>query len=262
MKVCAKCGAHNSDERNFCVDCNEKLGDKLSAIDEQQMRANMNEKIEEMYNRKDPLYVSTFDKIIGGASLIGLLCTLVLIVISKITERSLDFLWIGVIFFLLASLEAFVPKLTWSFEKLRLSFFINDAENAEPSGFYIACRKAAILISVAVGIAVLTLNLADFSHLPIRKYISEIAETKSVATSSHSNDYINANPEKWKKILSEEDYAVKIFISELKEAEYTGLEEQLMMTAIVEISGREDMVYTSKEEFLFAFYTYGWEEHE
>ena len=114
MKVCAKCGAHNSDERSFCVDCNEKLGDKLSTLEEQQMRNNVNKKIEEMYNSKNPLYVSVFDKIIGVVSLIGLLCSLVLVVINKVTERSFEFLWIGVIFFLLASIEAFVPKLTWT----------------------------------------------------------------------------------------------------------------------------------------------------
>ncbi len=30
MKLCEKCGAHNSDERMFCVDCSEKLGKPLS----------------------------------------------------------------------------------------------------------------------------------------------------------------------------------------------------------------------------------------
>ena len=27
MKVCDKCGAYNSNNRMFCVDCNEKLND-------------------------------------------------------------------------------------------------------------------------------------------------------------------------------------------------------------------------------------------
>ena len=177
MKICTKCGAYNSDERIFCVDCSEKLGDKLSAIDEKQTRDSVNEKIEEMYNKKDPLYVSKVDKVMGLVSLIGVLCSVILIVIGKITERSFDFLWVGIIFFLLASVEAFIPKVTWAIEKIRLSFFIRDADNAEPSGFYIVCRKVSIVISVLVGIVIIVVTFLDFRHPPIRKYIADIAAT-------------------------------------------------------------------------------------
>ncbi len=162
MKVCAKCGAYNSDERFFCVDCNEKLGDKLSAADEQQKRDDLNGKIEEMVNKKDPLFVSKSDKILGFVSLVGALCSLVLIVIGWIAHRSVDLLWLGILFFLLAGIEALVPKVTWAIEKLRLSFFISDADSAEPSAFYTTCRKAAILISAVVGAVILVLNLASF----------------------------------------------------------------------------------------------------
>lgn len=262
MKICSKCGAHNSDERNFCVDCGEKLGDKLSAVDEQQMCDNMDEKIEEMFNSNDPLYVSKSDKILGLVSLVGVLCSLILIIIGKVTERSYDFLWFGILFFLIAIIEAFVPKFTWLLEKIRLSLTISDADNAEPSGFYRVCRKVAIIISVTVGIAMLTINLLDFRHLPIRKYISDIASTESVGISSHTSDYINANSEKWEKIINEKNYTIEIFISELEKADSTGLEEQLMIEAIIEISGKENMTYTNKDDFLFAYNTYGWGETE
>lgn len=259
MKICAKCGAYNSDGRIFCIDCNEKLGDKLSSFEEQEARDDVNEKIEKMYNRKDPLYVSNFDKAMGAVSLIGVLCSLILVVIGKITQRSFDFLWVGIIFFLLACIEAFVPKVTWAIEKIRLSFFISDADNAEPSGFYIACRKVTIAISVLVGIVILAVSFLDLRHPPLRKYISDIAATESVAMSSHTRDYISANPEKWQKIIKADDYTVEIFISELEKAEDTGIEEMLMIDAIIEISGRKDISYTNKDDFLFAYYTYGWE---
>lgn len=259
MKICTECGAYNSDERIFCIDCNEKLGDKLSTEKEQQLRENVNEKIEEMYNRKDPHYVSKFDKAMGAVSLIGTLCSLILLVVGTVTERSFDFLWIGIILFLLASIDAFIPRVTWTLEKIRLSFIISDADNAEPSRFYIFCRRAGIVILTAAGIAVLVLNILDFNQPPVRKYISEIAATQGVGLSSYSRDYIEANPEKWQEIIDGGDYTVGIFISELEKAESTGLEEHLMMDAIIEISGRDDMSYTSKEEFLFAYNTYGWE---
>ena len=258
MKLCSKCGAYNSDERGFCIDCGEKLHEKLSELHEQQIVANANEKIEELFNKKDPLYVSKFDKALGLISLAGVLCSLIVIVIGKITERNFNLLWFGILFLLLASVEAFVPKLSWAIEKMRLSFRISDAENAEPSDFYLICRRVAIVISAAVGVVILALNLLDFRHLPVRKYISDIAETKSVAMSNHTKDYINANPEKWEKILGEGDYAVNIFISELEDADATGLEEHLMIEAIVEISGKKDINYANKDEFLFAYNTYGW----
>ncbi len=262
MKICTKCGAYNSDERIFCVDCNEKLGDKISAIDEQQARDSVNEKIEKMYNKKDPLYVSKFDKVMGLVSLIGVLCSVILIVIGKVTERNFDFLWVGIVFFLLASVEAFMPKVTWAIEKIRLSFFIRDTDNAEPSGFYIVCRKVSIVISVLVSIVILVVTFLDFRYPPLKKYIADIAATESVALSSHTKDYISANPEKWQKIIKAGDYTVEIFISELEEADNTGLEEQLMMDAIIEISGKEDISYTNKDDFLFAYNTYGWEKGE
>ncbi|MBE6904447.1 MAG: hypothetical protein E7480_07555 [Ruminococcaceae bacterium] len=256
MKLCDNCGAHNSDERIFCVDCNEMLGDKLSSFEEQKMRAKVSGKIEEMYNKKDPLYVSKLDKAMGAAALIGALCTLVFIIIGIITQRSFELLWVGMIFFLLASIEALIPKVMWAIEKLRLSFFISDADNAEPSGFYIFSRKATVVISVAVGIVILTVNLLGFRHPPIREYISDIANTKSVSMSSHTKDYIDANPEKWQKILSEKDYAVNLFISELEKATNTGLEEQLMIQAIMQITGK-DIEYVNKDDFLFKYYSNG-----
>ncbi len=259
MKICAKCGAYNSDERIFCVDCSEKLGDKISAIDEQQAHNSINEKIEEMYNKKDPLYVSKFDKVMGLVSLIGVLCSVILIVICKVTERDFDFLWVGIVFFLLTSVEAFIPKVTWAIEKIRLSFLIQDADNAEPSRFYIACRKASIVISMLVGIVILVAAFLNFRYPPLKKYIADIAATESVTLSSHTKDYISANPEKWQKIIKSCDYTVAVFLSELKEADNTGLEEQLMMAAIIEISGKEDVSYTNKDDFLFAYSTYGWE---
>ena len=67
MKICTKCGAYNSDDRKFCVDCSEKLGNVLSASEERQMRDNLNKRMDEMYNRNEPLYVSKFDKAIGVA---------------------------------------------------------------------------------------------------------------------------------------------------------------------------------------------------
>lgn len=262
MKICDSCGAYNSDERNFCVDCNEKLGERLSDAQEIRVREDVGEKLEEMYNKRDPLYVSRFDKFLGLTAAIGAVLGVVLIIIGKLGQRNFDFLWIGFIFLLLAAIEALVPQVLWAIEKLRLSFYIHDADDAEPSDFYLFCRKASVIISLVVGVVILAVALLDFRNPPVRKYISDIAADKNAGMSSYTGAYVNANPEKWQKIIDADDYAVNIFISELESAESTGLEETLMMDAIIEITDMEDMYYTTKDDFLFAYRTYGWEDEE
>jgi hypothetical protein len=49
----------------------------------------------------------------------------------------------SLLFFLLSSLKALVPKVLWAIEKFRLSFTINDADNAEPSNFYFIAKTPA-----------------------------------------------------------------------------------------------------------------------
>ena len=164
MKICDKCGAYNSDERIFCVDCSEKLGDKLSAREEAQARDDLNEKLEEMYNKKDPLYVSKADKVMGIVSLLGALCSVVLVVIGVITGQSLDLLPYGIIFFILASIEAFVPEVTWEFEKLRLSFYVHGADDVEPSEAYFTGRKIAILFALFIGTLILVTTFLKFKY--------------------------------------------------------------------------------------------------
>ncbi len=258
MKICTKCGAYNSDDRKFCVDCSEKLGNVLSASEERQMRDNLNKRMDEMYNRNEPLYVSKFDKAIGAVSIAGILCCAALLIIGKITQRSFELLWAGIIIFLLACVEAFMPKVTWAVRKLRLRFSVSNARIAEPSRFYMYCRKAAVVFMAVMGIVILATNLRDFKHPPIRRYISDIAATESVEAGSSTRDYINANPDKWEKILNEGDYTIGIFVSELEKADSTGLDEWLMMEAVTEISGINDMFYTNKDDFLLVYSTYGW----
>ncbi len=260
MKVCGRCGALNSDTRFFCVDCCEKLGDAVSDREQGALEQDIDTKLETLYNQNDPLHVSRFDKVMGWLSVIGTAASLILWVIGLFTKRGFDLLWIAVLLFAVSAVEAFVPKLTWGLEKLRLSFYIANADDAEPSMFYKVCRKAGLLICTGVGIVGLIFAAADFRHPPVVAYIADIANTKSVAMSSHSRDYINANPEKWDAILDAGDYAVSVFTEQLQSADQTGLEEVLMMEAICEIKGYHTLPLGDVDTFLFELYTSGWEE--
>lgn len=112
MKICCKCGAHNSDERFFCIDCNEKLGSSLSKAEEAKINEDINESLENMYNKRDPLHVSKFDKAAGLAAIAGLLCSIILFAVNIILKRSCDLLWMALLCLSLSVIEAFFPKIT------------------------------------------------------------------------------------------------------------------------------------------------------
>lgn len=162
MKVCKKCGALNSDNRFFCVDCHEKLGDAVSEREQDDIEQSIDTALENLYNDNDPLYVSRFDKVMGGLSLVGAVASLALLVVGFVTKRDFVFLWVAVFFFALTAVEALVPKFMWSLEQLRLSFRISNSEDAEPSMFYKTSRKICIVIGAGVGSVLLVLAAMSF----------------------------------------------------------------------------------------------------
>ena len=120
LKLCEKCGAQQSDSRNFCIDCGELLANKLE---------NNESKI--MNNKIDPLYVSIFDKIVG---------------------------YISILSFILCSSYALIPKFLWELKKDGLSFTINGAEDAEPSHYYLIMRRFSTYALFTIAIIALIFN--------------------------------------------------------------------------------------------------------
>ena len=212
-----------------------------------------------LYNDSDPLYVSRLDKIVGYASLVGFVADIILLIIFAINRRETASLWFGLILFILSFAEAFFPKINWTIEKMRLSLVIGNPDDAVPSDFYRLCRKFSILITAFIGAVLLILSVMGLRKPPVLRYVSEIANTKSVAYSSNSSDYINANPEKWEEIIDGGQYTVSVFLSELENARSTGLEEHIMMTAIAEITEKDNLSFSDKDSFLFSYHTSGWD---
>ncbi len=162
MKICDNCGAYNGDDRFFCVDCDEKLGDPLSSAEEQRLDEHIGHSVEAMYNRQDPLYVSKLDKILGAGALVGALGCLTLLIIGPPTPDHALLLWLGMVAFLVAVLEALFPKVVWALEKIRLSFIINGAEDAEPSGYSVKGRKISVIFLTAIGASLFVITLTTF----------------------------------------------------------------------------------------------------
>ena len=238
MKICDNCGAYNSDDRGFCVDCGEKLGDKISEKAEKELDRKMNEISEKMYNKTDPLYVSVFDKTVGTVSLICLLLLFIICAAALFRQQSVIFSVYGFICLILSAVEAFFPKVNWAIEKFRLSFRISNPDDAEPSDFYRIMRKLSEIILCAVGIAVLAVGIFAVSRPPVVKYINTIAAGHTGTETAE--EIINSNPDLWKKIIDGGSYTVDTFIEELEKSGESGLEEKLMIQAVCEIEGLDD----------------------
>lgn len=238
MKICDSCGAYNSDDRGFCVDCGEKLGDKISEKAEKELDRKMNEISEKMYNKTDPLYVSVFDRTVGTVSLVCLLLLFIICAAALFRQQSVIFSVYGFLCLILSAVEAFFPKFNWEIEKFRLSFRISNPDDAEPSDFYRIMRKLSEIILCAVGIAVLAVGIFAVSRPPVVKYINTIAAGHSETETSE--EIINSNPDLWEKIIDGGSYTVDTFIEELEKSGESGLEEKLMIQAVCEIEGLDD----------------------
>ncbi len=158
MKICNKCGAHNSDNKIFCVDCNETLGEKLSVAEEQEISANISGTIEKMYNRTDPLYVSKSDKFMGVFSAIGAIVSLILIFVSIFTHLHVKLLLCAMFLFLIATVESLFPQVSWALEKIRLSFTAIGTDDLVPGNYYNICRKITVVAATVFGVGMLVLG--------------------------------------------------------------------------------------------------------
>ena len=161
MKLCEKCHAQNADTRVFCVDCGATLGEKLSDAQEAIYQQELNENIEKMYNRTDPLYVSLFDKVVGVLSLLGCVASVVLPFFKPYTmSGDHPYLW-AFLFFACAAADAFFPQLAWGLEKLRLGIWANGADDLQPSNFYLVGRRIGNTVVIVLGITVLGLTMVS-----------------------------------------------------------------------------------------------------
>ena len=165
MKICTKCGAHNSDKRRICIDCGEKLGKAVSSLEETQALNAVNENLLRLENQNDPLYVNLFDKITGFLSLAFAFITFIFIIIAFFKNEKTGILWFSLISFLLASLEALVPEIVWAIEKVRLSLYSSDIEDALPGKFYYYSKKAVIIILILGGITLFAINAGGFLNV-------------------------------------------------------------------------------------------------
>ena len=163
MKICEKCRCQNTDTRVFCIDCGATLGEKLSDAQEAIYEQQLDESIEKMYNRNDPLYVSVFDIVVGILALIGCAAA----VIFPFFKPAPDFvygehpyIW-AFVCFAIAALDALLPQLAWSLETWRLNLWADGADDLQPSQLYLIGRRVGNALALGLGIVILLSVLFD-----------------------------------------------------------------------------------------------------
>lgn len=255
MKICQKCGAYNSDERIFCVDCDEKLSDKIDAEKQDAIEEKIAGKIDRLYNQKDPLYVSLYDEIIGIGCIIFSLILFILGTALMLKERGSSVPFVLIIFGVIGAFDGLSPQIGWELEKLRLSFRVNDVDDLTPSGFYLSCRRIAITVCLIICIIGSVFTAKAIIHPPV----IEIANTLSYAvvdfTSPTAEEIIEHFPEEWEEIISGDGYTVSQYLEHLKKCNFIGKREQIMMKAIIEISDldMDYRAYTSPDQFILDY---------
>jgi len=71
MKKCDNCGAVQSDDRIFCVDCGERLGRPMSKADEEAHDAALSDTLTGMAERTEDFYVNPAARVLGIISIIA-----------------------------------------------------------------------------------------------------------------------------------------------------------------------------------------------
>jgi hypothetical protein len=235
MKICQNCGAYNSDERMFCVDCNEKLSDTINPEQQKEALAKTDATIEKLYNKKDPLYVSLFDKIVGVACIIFSSLLLVLGFVLMLKDRGTSIPFYLIIFGVVGALEAFLPQISWELEKLSLSFKVNNVDDLTPSSFYLIGRKIGATVCLIICLVGAVFTAKEVVHPPVIKIADTLSYVVVDYTSPTVEEIVENFPEEWDEIISGGGYTVSKYLGHLKKCNFIGKREQLMMKAIIEI---------------------------
>ena len=192
MKLCEKCGAVNSDDKFFCVDCSEKLNEPVSDAERKHLEAELNGTLEELYVKTDPLAVTLFDKVAGSVCISGIAVLTVMFFIAVFRKCELGFYLYGFLLFALGVADAFFPRISWELEKLRLSFTISDAENATPSDLYMLFRRLGIALCAGLGAVVIVVCAMGLSETTNKEYndTAEQGNKVVIVQRGGENEYI------------------------------------------------------------------------
>ncbi len=252
MKICHSCGAYNSDERMFCVDCNEMLDSRLSDEHQEEMENKIKSTTEKLYNRNDPLHISLYDKIVGIGCIAASALLLVLGFALMLKNRGEAYPFVLMLFGVVGSLEAFAAQMGWNLELMRLSIHYNNVDDLTPSSFYKFSRKFSETVCLIICIVGIVITLASVVHPPVVDYANTLYNYYNIERDLTVEDRVAENPEMWEEIIGGGNYTVKKYIKHLEGCHIISAREQLMIKAITEIKDLDldYRYYTEANQFL------------
>ena len=159
MKPCNHCGAQNDDTNASCVACGATLGDQTPNPQDLLFQTPISNRREKFDPKKDPLYVSLLDVILGTLAIIGSIVSLAGASVYPLSKYDHDAYGMAALCFMLAALNSFFPQVALGLEVIRLNLFCRKKEHPQPGRFYRFARRAFTLLALMVGMAVPVLAL-------------------------------------------------------------------------------------------------------
>ena len=89
MKICGKCGAHQSDDRSTCLDCGAILGRPLSESEERELNEDISDTLTGMSERTEDFYVSPLDRVLGIAAIVLAVAMVILLNVYSVQKNNL-----------------------------------------------------------------------------------------------------------------------------------------------------------------------------
>ena len=90
MKICSRCGAHQSDDRNTCIDCGTMLGRPLTEAEEREVNEDISDAITGMSERTEEFFVSPADRVIGIVSIVLSVLMVILLNVYGMEKKALE----------------------------------------------------------------------------------------------------------------------------------------------------------------------------
>lgn len=89
MKKCGKCGAVQNDGRTTCIDCGAVLDSPLDKISAENAEAELNGRLDNLYEKTEDFYVSVSDRILGIVSIILAVVMIVILNMANVQKSAL-----------------------------------------------------------------------------------------------------------------------------------------------------------------------------
>ncbi|MBQ8370789.1 MAG: hypothetical protein IJY35_12500 [Clostridia bacterium] len=90
MKLCPKCGAHQSDDRNNCIDCGTMLGKPLTEAEERAVNEEISDTLHGMSERTQEFYVSPAERVIGILCIVLSVMMVILLNVYSVQKTALE----------------------------------------------------------------------------------------------------------------------------------------------------------------------------